>query len=87
MANTININTKKITDKYIKTFDVADDPLVFTLIRVSPYSLESMILGVFDSKESLLCRLTRVMDRPAADEEFKIEVHQLRTLAQEEDLN
>ena len=87
MANTININTNKTTDKYIKTFDVADDPLVFTLIRVSPYSLESMILGVFDSKESLLCRLTRVMDRPAADEEFKIEVHQLRNLKQEEDLN
>ncbi|MBV22539.1 MAG: hypothetical protein CMA53_00345 [Euryarchaeota archaeon] len=87
MANTININTNKTTDKYIKTFDVADDPLVFTLIRVSPYSLESMILGVFDSKESLLCRLTRVMDRPAADEEFKIEVHQLRNLTMEQNLD
>ncbi len=85
MANSIKTNTT--TDKYIKTFDVADDPIVYTLVRVSPYSMDSMILGVFDSKESLLCRLTRIMDRPASDEEFKIETHNLRTLKQEEDLN
>ena len=75
------------TDQYIKTFDVADDPIVYTLIRVSPYSYDTMILGVFDSRESLLCRLKRVMDRPAADEEFKIETHNLRTLKQEKELD
>ena len=46
MANSIKTNTT--TDKYIKTFDVADDPIVYTLVRVSPYSMDSMILGVFD---------------------------------------
>ena len=88
MANSIKTNiTQPIGDKYIKTFDACDDPIVYTLVRVSPYSMDSMILGVFDSRESLLCRLKRIMDRPAVDEEFKIETHNLRTLKQEEDLN
>ena len=85
MANSIKTNTT--TDKYIKTFDVADDPIVYTLVRVSPYTMDDMLLGVFDSKESVLCRLARIMDRPANDEQFKIETHNLRTLEQEEALN
>ena len=85
MANSIKTNTT--TDKYIKTFDVSDDPIVYTLTRTSPYSMDDMLLGVFDSKESLLCRLTRIMDRPENDEQFKIETHNLRTLKQEEELN
>jgi len=85
MANSIKTNTT--TDKYIKTFDAVDDPIVYTLVRVSPYTMEDMLLGVFDSKEAVLCRLARIMDRPANDEQFKIETHNLRTLKQEEDLN
>ena len=88
MANSIKTNiTQPIGDKYIKTFDACDDPIVYSIIRVSPYSYETMVVGVFDSKEAVLCRLSRLMDRPAADEEFKIETHNLRTLKQEEDLN
>jgi len=88
MANSIKTNiTQPIGDKYIKTFDACDDPIVYTLVRVSPYTMEDMLLGVFDSKEAVLCRLARIMDRPANDEQFKIETHNLRTLKQEEDLN
>ena len=75
------------TDQYIKTFDAVDDPIVYTLVRVSPYTMDDMLIGVFDSKESVLCRLARIMDRPANDEQFKIETHNLRTLEQEEALN
>tara|TARA_B000000557_G_scaffold219148_1_gene186824 strand:- start:337 stop:582 length:246 start_codon:yes stop_codon:yes gene_type:complete len=75
------------TDKYIKTFDVADDPIVYTLVRCSPYSMDSMVLGVFDSRESLLKRLNRIMDRPQSDEEFRIETHNLRNLEKEEALD
>lgn len=85
MANSIKTNTT--TDKYIKTFDACDDPIVYSIIRVSPYSFETMVIGVFDSKEAVLCRLARLMDRPAADEEFKIETHNLRTLKQEKELD
>ena len=88
MANSIKTNiTQPTTDKYIKTFDVTDDPVVYSIQRVSPYSFETIIVGIFDTKESALCRLNRMMDRPHADEEFKIMVHNLRTLKQEEDLN
>ncbi len=88
MANSIKTNiTQPIGDKYIKTFDVTDEPLVYSIIRVSPYTYDTIVVGVFDSKEAVLCRLARMMDRPAADEEFKIETHQLRTLKQEEALN
>ena len=75
------------TDQYIKTFDAVDDPIVYTLVRVSPYTMDDMLLGVFDSKEAVLCRLARIMDRPANDEQFKIETHNLRNLKQEEALN
>ena len=51
MANSIKTNTT--TDKYIKTFDACDDPIVYTLVRVSPYTMEDMLLGVFDSKEAV----------------------------------
>tara|TARA_A100000164_G_scaffold784_1_gene652 strand:- start:211 stop:477 length:267 start_codon:yes stop_codon:yes gene_type:complete len=88
MSNSIKTNiTQPIGDKYIKTFDVADDPVVYSIQRVSPYSFETIIVGIFDTKESALCRLNRMMDSPHADEEFKIMVHNLRTLKQEEDLN
>ena len=75
------------TDKYIKTFDVADDPIVYTLVRTSPYTFDDMLLGVFDSKEAVLTRLARIMDRPEHDETFKIETHNLRNLKQEIELD
>ena len=75
------------TDKYIKTFDVADDPIVYTLVRTSPYTFDDMLLGVFDSKEAVLRRLARIMDRPEHDETFKIETHNLRTVTQEQELD
>ena len=80
-------NSTTQPDKYIKTFDAVDDPIVYTLVRVSPYTMDDMLLGVFDSKESVLCRLARIMDRPANDEQFKIETHNLRNLKQEKDLD
>ena len=75
------------TDKYIKTFDVTDDPIVYTLVRTSPYTFDDMLLGVFDSKEAVLRRLARIMDRPEHDETFKIETHNLRNLKQEIELD
>ena len=75
------------TDQYIKTFDAVDDPIVYTLVRVSPYTMDDMLLGVFDSRESVLCRLARIMDRPANDEQFKIETHNLRNLKMEQELD
>ena len=80
-------NSTTKTDQYIKTFDAVDDPIVYTLVRVSPYTMDDMLLGVFDSKEAVLCRLARIMDRPANDEQFKIETHNLRNLKQEQDLD
>ena len=75
------------TDKYIKTFDAADDPIVYVLIRTSPYTFDDMLIGVFDSRESALIRLKRIMDRPKNDETFKIETHNLRNLQLEQDLD
>ena len=75
------------TDKYIKTFDVTDDPIVYTLVRTSPYTFDDMLIGVFDSRESLMIRLKRIMDRPENDEVFKIETHNLRNLKQEQELD
>ena len=80
-------NSTTKTDQYIKTFDAVDDPIVYTLVRVSPYTMDDMLLGVFDSKESVLCRLARIMDRPANDEQFKIETHNLRTVKLEKELD
>ena len=73
--------------QYIKTFDAADDPIVYTLVRTSPYTFDDMLLGVFDSKEAVLRRLARIMDRPEHDETFKIETHNLRNLEQEKALD
>ena len=88
MANSIKTNiTQPIGDKYIKTFDACDDPIVYTLVRTSPYTFDDMLLGVFDSKEAVLIRLARIMDRPENDETFKIETHNLRNLKQEKDLD
>ena len=80
-------NSTTQTDKYIKTLDAADDPIVYTLIRTSPYTFDDMLIGVFDSKEALMIRLNRIMDRPENDETFKIETHNLRNLQQEKDLD
>ena len=80
-------NSTTKTDQYIKTFDAADDPIVYVLIRTSPYTFDDMLIGVFDSKEALMVRLNRIMDRPENDETFKIETHNLRNLQQEKDLD
>ena len=80
-------NSTTKTDQYIKTFDAVDDPIVYVLVRTSPYTMDDMILGVFDSRESLLIRLKRVMDRPENDEMFKIETHNLRNVKIEEELD
>ena len=76
-----------LAEQYIKTFDACDDPIVYVLVRTSPYTMDDMILGVFDSRESLLIRLKRVMDRPENDEMFKIETHNLRNVKIEEELD
>ena len=80
-------NSTTQTDKYIKTFDAADDPIVYVLIRTSPYTFDDMLIGVFDSRESALIRLKRIMDRPENDETFKIETHNLRNIMQEQELD
>ena len=81
------IENDKLITQYIKTFDAAEDPIVYVLIRTSPYTFDDMILGVFDSRESALLRLRRVMDRPENDETFKIETHNLRNITQEQELD
>ena len=80
-------NSTTKTDSYIKTFDAADDPIVYVLVRTSPYTFDDMLIGVFDSKEALMIRLNRIMDSPENDETFKIETHNLRNLQQEKDLD
>ena len=80
-------NSTTHTDKYINTFDAADDPIVYTLVRISPYTFDEMLIGVFDSKEALMISLNRIMDIPENDETFKIETHNLRNLQQEKDLD
>ena len=80
-------NSTTKTDKYIKTFDITDDPIVYVIIRISPYTLNETICGVFDSRQAVLCRLNRIMDRPTNDEMFKIETHNLKNLQQEKDLD
>lgn len=80
-------NSTTKTDQYIKTFDAADDPIVYVIVRTSPYTYDDMLIGVFDSRESVLCRLKRIMDRPENDETFKIETHNLRNLKLEQELD
>ena len=81
------IENDKLMTQFIKTFDAVDDPIVYVLVRTSPYTMDDMILGVFDSQESALIRLKRVMDRPEHDEMFKIETHNLRTVKLEKELD
>ena len=81
------IENDKLIDQYIKTFDAADDPIVYVLIRTSPYTYDDMLIGVFDSREAVMVRLNRIMDRPENDEVFKIETHNLRNLKLEQELD
>ena len=81
------INLKPTDEQYIKTFDAADDPIVYVLIRTSPYTFDDMLIGVFDSKEAVMVRLKRIMDRPENDEVFKIETQHLRSLKREKELD
>ena len=85
MAN--STSKAALAEQYIKTFDACDDPIVYTLVRTSPYTYDDMLIGVFDSRESLMIRLKRIMDRPENDEVFKIETHNLRNLQNEQDLD
>jgi len=85
MAN--STSKAALAEQYIKTFDACDDPIVYTLVRTSPYTYDDMLIGVFDSRESVLCRLKRIMDRPENDETFKIETHNLRNLKLEQELD
>ena len=85
MAN--STSKAALAEQYIKTFDACDDPIVYTLLRTSPYTYDDMLIGVFDSRESVLLRLRRIMDRPENDETFKIETHNLRNLKLEQELD
>ena len=86
MADIINL---KPTDEqqYIKTFDCCDDPIVFTITRQSMYSDTGTICGVFDSIDTTMVRLRRIMQSPRDGEKFIVETHNLRNINQEEDLN
>ena len=86
MADIINL---KPTDEqqYIKTFDCCDDPIVFTITRHSLYSDTGTICGIFDSIDTTMVRLTRVMQSPRDGDKFIVEAHNLRNINQEEDLN
>ena len=84
---TNSVSKAALVEQHIKTFDACDDPIVYVLVRTSPYTMDDMILGVFDSRESLLIRLKRVMDRPEHDEMFKIETHNLRNVKIEKELD
>ena len=86
MADIINL---KPTDEqqYIQTFDCCDDPIVFTITRTSMYSDTGTICGVFDSIDTTMVRLRRVMQSPRDGDKFVVETHNLRNIQQEEDLN
>ena len=73
--------------QYIKTFDCCDDPIVFTITRTSMYSDTGTICGVFDSIDTTMVRLRRIMQSPRDGEKFIVETHNLRNINQEEDLN
>ena len=73
--------------QYIKTFDCTDDPIVFTITRTSPYLDDGTICGVFDSIDTTMVRLRRIMQSPRDGEKFIVETHNLRNINQEEDLN
>ena len=86
MADIINL---KPTDEqqYIKTFDCCDDPIVFTITRQSMYSEYGTICGVFDSEDTVMVRLKRLLTSPRDGDKFIVEAHNLRNFNQEEDLN
>ena len=85
MADIINL---KPTDEqqYIKTFDCTDDPIVYTITRCSIYSGDT-ICGVFDSEDTVMVRLKRLMQSPRDGDKYIVEAHNLRNINQEEDLN
>ena len=80
------INLKTTDDQYIKTFDCTDDPIVYTITRCSIYS-DDTICGVFDSEDTVMVRLKRLMQTPRDGDKFIVEAHNLRNMQQEEDLN
>ena len=86
MADIIDLKPRE-EKQYIKTFDCVDDPIVFTITRQSMYSDTGTICGVFDSIDTTMVRLTRVMQSPRDGDKFIVEAHNLRNLNQEEDLN
>ena len=73
--------------QYIKTFDCCADPIVFTITRTSMYSDTGTICGVFDSIDTTMVRLRRIMQSPRDGDKFVVETHNLRNINQEEDLN
>ena len=73
--------------QYIKTFDCTDDPIVFTITRTSPYLDDGTICGVFDSIDTTMVRLRRIMQSPRDGDKYIVEAHNLRNINQEEDLN
>ena len=86
MADIINLKPTE-EQQYIKTFDCTDDPIVFTIIRTNLYSDTGTICGVFDSIDTTMVRLRRIMQSPRDGEKFIVETHNLRNINQEEDLN
>ena len=81
-------NSTQTEQQYIKTFDCCDDPLVYSIVRNSYYTEKNMICGVFDHIDSAMCRLKRLLEQnPRDGEKLTIEVHNLRSLEQEEDLD
>ena len=45
------IENDKLITQYIKTFDTADDPIVYTLVRTSPYTYDDMLRDGFSAPE------------------------------------
>ena len=86
MADIIDLKPKE-EQQYIKTFDCVDDPIVFTITRHSPYLDDGTICGVFDSIDTTMVRLGRIMQSPRDGDKFIVEAHNLRNLQQEKDLD
>ena len=86
MADIIDLKPRE-EQQYIQTFDCCDDPIVFTITRTSPYLDEGTICGVFDSIDTTMVRLRRIMQSPRDGEKFIVETPNLRNINQEEDLN
>ena len=85
MAN--STSKAALAEQYIKTFDCCDDPIVFTITRQSMYSDTGTICGVFDSIDTTMVRLRRIMQSPRDGDKYIVEAHNLRNINQEEDLN